>query len=103
MFESFHIGIPHNLVSAEEMRTMVRIFFHLAGVFGITYCNKLLLALLQDLLQPALAGRVAFTFAFEPSFPTPTSFLSVVSRDSENVMLKRGKWDSENVAFPLPF
>jgi len=25
-----------------------------------------------------------------------------MSRDNENVMGKRGKWDSENVAFPLP-
>jgi hypothetical protein len=32
------------------------------------------------------------------AFRTPKSLLS---RDRENVIVKRGKWDRENVAFPL--
>jgi hypothetical protein len=44
---------------------MVGIFFHLELTICTTYCNKSLSAPSQDLLQPTLPARVAFTFAFE--------------------------------------
>jgi hypothetical protein len=44
---------------------MVGIFFHLEGICT-TCCNKLLSAPLQDLSQPSLAAKVAFTFSFDP-------------------------------------